>query len=51
MQTRAELILNFMLALSQNSGVAGGFEMEQETADTIYSYAVALADKYLEKIS
>lgn len=51
MQTRTELILNFMLALSQNSGVAGGFEMEQETAETVYNFAVALTDKYLKEIS
>lgn len=51
MQTRAELILNFMLALCQNSGIAGGFEMEDETAETVYNFAAAMADTYLRKIS
>lgn len=46
MKTRAELILEFMLALAQNDAFFAGAEDDPQI---VYEYAEAFADKYLEK--
>jgi hypothetical protein len=46
MQTRQELILQFMLALTANEE----FKFNMVSVDLLYLVAEALADKYLESL-
>ena len=47
MKTRSELILDFMVALAQNTNFTAGAD---DDPDMIYAYAAKFADAYLKNL-